>query len=263
MSVKCPDCDGDNIKDEGDGIMSCKNCDLIFDAGPQWIKYSPDDKSSKTPEFQPGQTLTSKTILKWQENTRSGNLASKSILLASEEIERIANEIRVTDSIKESALEIFSSSSKAGIVRGRSSRKVAAAAVYTACRMANVPRTLDEISRTGLNRNELSRLHKLITRKLKLRIYATTTSSFLPRFAHKLALTDDVEKEAEKIIKAVERSNYRQGISPAALLGAALYIACKNNKVRRSQLEIAKTVGTSEVTLRNRAKEILSIINSE
>jgi len=263
MSVKCPDCDGDNIKNEGDGIMSCKNCDLIFDAGPQWIKYSPDDKSSKTPEFQPEQTLTSKTILKWQENTRSGNLESKSILLASEEIERIANEIRVTDSIKESALEIFSSSSKAGIVRGRSSSKVAAAAVYTACRMANVPRTLDEISRTDLNRNELSRLHKLITRKLKLRIYTTTTSSFLPRFAHKLSLTDDVEKEAEKIIKAVERSNYRQGISPAALLGAALYIACKNNKVRRSQLEIAKAVGTSEVTLRNRAKEILSIINSE
>ena len=83
MSVKCPDCNGDNIKDEGDGIMSCKNCDLIFDAGPQWIKYSPEDKSSKTPEFQPEQTLTSKTILKWQENTRSGNLASKSILLAS------------------------------------------------------------------------------------------------------------------------------------------------------------------------------------
>jgi len=169
--------------------MSCKNCDLIFDAGPQWIKYSPEDKSSKTPEFQPEQTLTSKTILKWQENTRSGNLASKSILLASEEIERIANEIRVTDSIKESALEIFSSSSKAGIVRGRSSSKVAAAAVYTACRMANVPRTLDEISeRTHLNRNELSRLHKLISRKLRLKIYTTATSNFLPRFAHKLAI---------------------------------------------------------------------------
>ena len=38
----------------------------------------------------------------------------------------------LNDSIKESALEIFSSSSKAGIVRGRSSEKVAAAAIYTA-----------------------------------------------------------------------------------------------------------------------------------
>ncbi len=264
MNVKCPDCDSNNLKDEGDGIMSCGNCDLIFDAGPQWIRYNPENKLSETTEFQSEQALASKIILKWQEGARTGNLASKSILQASEEIERIANEIRVTDSIKESALEIFSSSSKSGIVRGRKSGKVAAAAVYTACRMANVPRTLDEISeKTNLNRNELSRLHRLITRKLKLKIYATNTSNFLPRFAHKLVVSDDVEKEAEEIIKAIEKSNYRQGISPAALLGAALYIACKNNKVRRSQLEIAKAVGTSEVTLRNRAKEILSIINPE
>ena len=43
----------------------------------------------------------------------------------------------------------------------------------------------------------------------------------------------------------------------------ALYISCKKNKIRRSQLEIAKAVGTSEVTLRNRAKEIILIIDSE
>ena len=150
------------------------------------------------------------------------------------------------------------------MVRGRKSGKVVAAAIYTACRMANVPRTLDEIAeRTSINRNELSRLHKLITRKLKLKIYAANTSNFLPRFSHKLSVPENVEKEAEKIIRTIEKSNYRQGISPAALLGAALYIACKNNKIRRSQLEIAKTVGTSEVTLRNRAKEILSIVSPE
>ena len=264
MSIKCPDCSSDNIKDEGDGIMSCKSCDLIFDAGPQWIRYNPGNSIPSKSELMNNQALPSKTILKWQEGTRSGDLGSKSILLASEEIERIANEIRVTDSIKESALEIFSSSSKAGIVRGRKSGKVAAAAVYTACRMANVPRTLDEISdNTNINRNELSRLHKLITRKLKLKIHAASTANFLPRFSHKLAIPDDVEKEAEKIIITIEKSDYRQGISPAALLGSALYIACKKNKIRRSQAEIAKAVGTSEVTLRNRAKEILSIISSK
>ena len=74
---------------------------------------------------------------------------------------------------------------------------------------------------------------------------------------------EKVEEEAQRIINFVENSDYRQGISPAALLGAALYISCKKNKVRRSQLEIAKAVGTSEVTLRNRAKEIILIIDSE
>ena len=138
--------------------------------------------------------LNSKTILKWQKETRTGNLASRSILLASEEIERISNEIKITDSIKESALEIFSSSSKSGLVRGRSSEKVAAASIYTACRMANVPRTLDEIAdKSNLNRNELSRLHKLIVRKLKLKVGFTNIGNLLPRFATKLALNKNIK----------------------------------------------------------------------
>ena len=62
-------------------------------------------------------------------------------------------------------------------------------------------------------------------------------------------------------INSIEKKNYGQGISPNALLGAVLYIACKRKKLKRSQLEIAKAVGTSEVTLRNRAKEIISIID--
>jgi len=175
--------------------------------------------------------------------------------------DRIAFDLKVDNTIKESALEIFSSSSKAGLVRGRSSEKVAAAAIYTACRMEKVPRTLDEVAdKTSLNRNELSRLHRVITRKLKLKISITNTVNLLPRFSEKLALNRNIEIYAQDIINTVESSDYRQGISPAALLGAALYLSCKKYKVRRSQLEIAKAVGTSEVTLRNRAKEIIKLI---
>lgn len=265
MKINCPDCKSKEIRNEGDGILSCLNCELIFDSGPQWIKYKPsiEQKQSITSGKTQNQ-VSSRTVLKWLEETRGGNLGSRSILLASEEIERISNELRLSNSIKESALELFSSSSKSGIVRGRSSEKVAAASVYTACRMANIPRTLDEVAnQTNLNRNELSKLHRLITRKLKLKIYAAGTANFLTRFAEKLSLTREVEEYAKKIIEEMENNNYSQGISPNALLGAALYISCKNKRIKRSQLEIAKVVGTSEVTLRNRSKQILSLIKSE
>ena len=150
---------------------------------------------------------------------------------------------------------------KKGIVRGRSTQKVAAASVFTACRVNNLPITLDEIANLcSLNRNELSKLHRLIKRKLKLKIIISSSVTFLPKFTKKLALPKNVETEAKEIIRFVEDSKYRQGISPIALLGASIYLACKKTRVRRSQLEIAKTLGTSEVTLRNRAKEISSLI---
>ena len=110
--------------------------------------------------------------------------------MASEEIERICNELKLGDNIKESALELFSSSSKVGIVRGRSSEKVAAASIYTACRMVNLPRTLDEVaSRTSLNRNELSKLHRLITRKLKLQIHAARHCQFYFKILKQIEIT--------------------------------------------------------------------------
>ena len=205
----------------------------------------------------------SNAVLKWQTEVRTNISLGKNILLASEEINRIGEMLKLENKIIESGLEIFSSSSKRGIVRGRSTQKVAAASVFTACRMNNLPITLDEISNLcSLNRNELSKLHRLIKRKLKLKINISSSINFLPKFTKKLALPKNVETEAKEIIRFVEDSDYRQGISPIALLGASIYLACKETKIRRSQLEIAKTLGTSEVTLRNRAKEIKSLLNS-
>ena len=261
--MKCPECENDKIIAEGDGIMSCGSCSLIFDSGPQWMKYKPSDLKSKETKEVNASTNT-RTVLKWQKEVRTNISLGKNIILASEEIDRISELLKLDNKIIESGIEIFSSSSKKGIVRGRSTQKVAAASVFTACRMSNLPITLDEIASVcSLNRNELSKLHRLIKRKLKLKINISSSITFLPKFTKKLALPKNVETEAKEIIRFVEDSEYRQGISPIALLGASIYLACKNAKVRRSQLEIAKTLGTSEVTLRNRAKEIKLLLNSE
>jgi len=261
--MKCPECNNDKILPEGDGIMSCSSCSLVFDSGPQWMKYKPSNKIEQQNEDNVVST-NAKTVLKWQKSIRTNVSLGKNILLASEEINRISELLKLSEKISESGLEIFSNASKEGLVRGRSTQKVAAASVFTACRMANLPITLDEIaSKCSINRNELSRLHRLIKRKLKLNISISGSLSFLPKFTKILALPKNVENEAREIIQTVEKSNYRQGISPIALLGASIYLACKKTKIRRSQLEIAKTLGTSEVTLRNRAKEIKALLNSE
>lgn len=261
--MKCPECDNEEIIAEGDGIMSCGSCSLVFDSGPQWMKYKPVNEVKKQPKEVTIST-NSRTVLKWQTEVRTNVSLGKNILLASDEINRISELLKLNDKIMESGLEIFSSSSKKGIVRGRSTPKVAAASIFTACRMANLPVTLDEMANvSSLNRNELSKLHRLIKRKLKLKINISSSINFLPKFTKKLALPKNVETEAKEVIRLVEESEYRQGISPIALLGASIYLACKKTKVRRSQLEIAKELGTSEVTLRNRAKEIKLLINSE
>ena len=48
MKLNCPECSTKEIKNEGDGIMSCPKCDLIFDSGPQWTRYNPKDQTTQT-----------------------------------------------------------------------------------------------------------------------------------------------------------------------------------------------------------------------
>ena len=45
--MKCPECNNEKIIAEGDGIMSCQSCSLVFDSGPQWMKYKPANKLKK------------------------------------------------------------------------------------------------------------------------------------------------------------------------------------------------------------------------
>ena len=34
MKLKCPECESQSIKNEGDSVMSCKDCDLISNQEP-------------------------------------------------------------------------------------------------------------------------------------------------------------------------------------------------------------------------------------
>ena len=64
MNLICPECSAKEIKNEGDGIMSCQKCDTIFDSGPQWTSYSPENQVPIQVKNMESKGLNSKTILK-------------------------------------------------------------------------------------------------------------------------------------------------------------------------------------------------------
>ena len=51
--------------------------------------------------------------------------------------------------IKESAALIYRKAVEKKLIRGRSIESIVCAAIYASCRMINIPRTLDEISRVS------------------------------------------------------------------------------------------------------------------
>jgi transcription initiation factor TFIIB len=143
------------------------------------------------------------------------------------------------------------------LIRGRSIEGVAAAALYAACRQCDVPRTLDEIADSSrVSRKEIGRTYRFIARELKLKLMPTTPDNYIPRFCSDLRLSSDAQQRTMEILKQAADRELTSGRGPTGIAAAAIYIAGILSGERRTQREVAEVAGVTEVTIRNRYKEL-------
>jgi transcription initiation factor TFIIB len=64
-------------------------------------------------------------------------------------------------------------------------------------------------------------------------------------------------------LKKAESSELTSGRGPAGIAAAALYVAALLNDERKTQREVADIAGITEVTIRNRYKELLEKLGIE
>src|SRR6266516_1048325 len=139
----------------------------------------------------------------------------------------------------------------------RSIEGVVAASLYAACRQCNVPRTLDEIANSSrVGRKEIGRTYRFMTRELKLKLMPTKPQDYVSRFCSELKLTGEVQSKAVEILKDAQDKELTSGRGPTGVAAAAIYIASILCNERRTQREVADVAGVTEVTIRNRYKEL-------
>lgn len=135
---------------------------------------------------------------------------------------------------------------------------VVAGSLYAACRRYEVPRTLDELSEaSGIEKKEVGRTYRFITRELGIRILPSDPIDYLPRFVSALKLSPDSQSKAVDILQKAQKAELTSGRGPTGIAAASLYVAALINNEKRTQREVADVAGVTEVTIRNRYKELL------
>ncbi|MEM1813629.1 MAG: transcription initiation factor IIB, partial [Sulfolobales archaeon] len=138
---------------------------------------------------------------------------------------------------------------------------IVAAALYVACRVYKIPRTLDEISQfTKTSKKEVARCYRLLVRELSIKIPISDPADFVPRIASALGLSGSVVKKAIDILEEAKEAGLTAGKDPAGLAAAAVYIAAQMLDERRTQKDVAQVAGVTEVTVRNRYKELTTYL---
>jgi len=169
-------------------------------------------------------------------------------------LDRIVSHLGLPDSVKDEAGLICRRAIDSGVMRGRSLAAVVAAAVYAACRVDGVPRTLSEFERaTGIERKTVARHYRELVRARAVRaVPLPRPQDYVGRFCAELRLSNRAQAEAMRILKEWDRTGVARSLSPVGTAATAIYLAAEFCGERRRQTEIARVTGVTEVTLRSR-----------
>ena len=293
----CPECGGRLVHDEEHGEVACTECGLIVeedrvDRGPEWRAFDPAEKSAKSRVGAPttklmhdkglstnidwqnrdayGKALSSRQRQKmqrlrtWDERFRTKDSQDRNLKQALGEIDRMSSALGLPQTVRETASVIYRRALEDGLLPGRSIEGVATSSVYAAARMADTPRSLDEVTAVSrIDTDELTRTYRYIVRQLELAIEPADPKQYLPRFVSDLDLPDEVERLARELLDAGRDQGRLSGKSPVGLAAAAVYAAARLSNVTVTQSEVGEVANVSEVTIRNRYKELLEAAEAE
>ncbi len=290
---KCPECSGINLSiNREKGEIICKDCGLVIeekmvDFTQEWREFDSEDGENrrrtgapmtytqydqgigtevgrKADLYQLGNKDRNKffRLRKWQ--YRISTAIERNLKLALAELKRVASYLKLPRSVEEESARIYTLAVQRGLVRGRSMESVVAGALYAACRRHEVPRTLDELSEaSGIEKKEIGRTYRFVTRELGISIIPSNPADYIARFASSLKLSAETQSRAVEILDNAQNAELTSGRGPTGIAAAALYVSALIHGEKRTQREVADVAGVTEVTIRNRYKELLDKLSLE
>jgi len=289
---QCPECGSTRLmRDYECAEIVCMNCGFVIaakltDRGPEWrafddeqrakrarvgapLTYTIHDKGLSTmidwhdrdiygKRLSPGQKAQIYRLRKWQRRIRVSDATERNLAFALSEISKIANSLNLPKNILETASVIYRKAVKEHLIRGRSIQGVTAAAIYVACRQCGLARTLEEIAQaSSINKKEVGRSYRFLIKELDYFIPPLKPSQYITKFSNQLTMQGKVEEIAHKILLTARDLKLTSGRGPTGIAAAASYIASVLTGERKTQREIAEIAQVTEVTIRNRYKELV------
>jgi len=140
-----------------------------------------------------------------------------------------------------------------------------AACIYAACKLNNLPRTLDEISDISkASRKDISRSYRLlINYGILSKVPPSRAMDFVPRIVSDLKLSMKVQRISMKVLNYAYSMGITSGKMPEGLAAASIYLTSLLLGEKRTQREVATVASVTEVTIRNRFKELLLALDFE
>ena len=295
--LRCPTCNNSNhatITDPESGEIICSNCGIvILDRIEDYIHeerraYSMEEVDNRSRTGAPASlaihdrglsTIIGKAnvdasgkvldtamlpqiekLRKWDSWINVHKSSERNLRRAFQKLDTLKDKLGLSDSIVEKTAYIFRKVHGRHLVRGRTIDGMLAAALYIVCREMGTSITLKDIAAaSNLTYKDISRNYSVLVFELDIKIPLVDPMKCIVKVANKLGVNEKTKKQAMNIMSEVVKREMTPGKVPMGLAGSVLYLSSQITGEVISQANVAQAAGTTEVTIRNRFKDLIQI----
>ncbi|KAK5879511.1 hypothetical protein CesoFtcFv8_022619 [Champsocephalus esox] len=255
---------GDIDVDQSRGSAVCTSCgsvleDNIIVSEVQFVEGS-GGVSSAVGQFVSADGPVKAPLLGSGFHTSVGKESRAQTLQAGKrQIQQLGSQLKLNQHCLDTAFNFFKMVVSKHLTRGRKTEHVIAACLYLVCRTEGTPHMLLDLSDLlQVNVYILGKTFLLLARELCINAPAIDPCLYIPRFAHMLEFggqTHEVSMTALRLVQRMKRDWMHTGRRPSGLCGAALLVAARMHKFRRTVKDVISVVKVCQTTLRKRLTE--------
>jgi transcription initiation factor TFIIB len=193
----------------------------------------------------------------WDSRSQAHSPSERNFQHAFGMLAKLKDRMGLPDSVMEKTAYIYRKAQEKGLIRGRSISSVLAASIYAASRQMGVLRTLDDVSASSdVKPKDVGRSYRMLVSELDLKVPVIDPMKNVVKVANSLNFSEKTKRKALAIMADAQQKSVSVGKDPMGLAASALYLATRFTKEYKTQADIAKAAGVTEVTVRNRSKDL-------
>jgi transcription initiation factor TFIIB len=198
----------------------------------------------------------------WDIRTQYHTSTKKNLVVAFNELDMLKDKLGLSDATVEKTAYIYRKAQARRLVRGKSITAFVTAAVYASCREMGIPWTLKDIAAaSNLKRKDIARSYRVIISELELKIPNADPMKCIAKVANNANLTEKTKRKAMSIMNDLTTTENEilllsAGKKPMGLAATVLYLSSLKTGEDTTQNQMADAAGVTEVTIRNRLRDL-------
>jgi transcription initiation factor TFIIB len=298
MSEKCPVCDNISyIQDSETGEIVCQSCGFVHSTnvvnrGQDWRAFTLQERNEKPRagpplkltihdrglsssisgrnrdysgrRIKPGKRSKFYRLRKWHKRTKIDSSKQRNLSKALGFLSKFSNELKLPESVTQTAALVYRQVLKKDVTRGRTINDLVAASLYIGCRICGVSKSLADIAEVAnISKLEAARNYRFLYNIVDQDIPSISTGKLISNIVKQLNLSGLVERVSLDLLNAASEMKITSGKSPSGMAAACLYVGCKVAGEKITQHDLAIKANVTEVTIRNRYKELVNELDLE